>query len=87
MTSGAAGRLSQVEIPHPSYPRWTALARHHYVRFDWAERHQVLHYTVKDTHGSVLGYGTLPARASRCDASWTTSDHSSAGAHWQGELR
>ena len=44
---------------------------------DWAERHQVLHCTVKDTHGMVLGYGTLPARASLCGASWTTSDHSS----------
>ena len=86
MTSGAAGRLSQVEILHPPYPRWTALAQHHYVRFDWAERHQVLHYTVKDTHGTVLGYGTLPARASLCGASWTTSDHSSALTHWQGEV-
>ena len=85
MTSGAAGRLSQVAIPHPSYPRWAALARHHYVRFDWMERHQVLHYTVKDTHGTVVGYGTIPARASPCSASWTTSDHSSADAHWQGE--
>ena len=82
MTSGAAGRLSQVEIPHPPYPRWTALAQHHYVRFDWAERHQVLHYTVKDTYGMVVGYGTIPARRSPCDASWTTSDHSSAIAHW-----
>jgi 3',5'-cyclic AMP phosphodiesterase CpdA len=87
MTSGAAGRLSQVEIPHPPYPRWAALARHHYVRFDWVERHKVLHYTVKDTHGTVAGYGAIPARASPCNAFWTTSDHSSAGASWQGESR
>ena len=46
-------------------------------RFDWAERHKVLHYTVKDTHGTVLGYGTIPARSSQCSASWTASDHGS----------
>jgi hypothetical protein len=49
------------------------------------EQHKVLHYTVKDTHGTVVGYGTIPARASPCIASWTTSDRSSAVAHWQGE--
>jgi hypothetical protein len=80
MTSGAAGRLSQVEIPYPPYPRLTALAQHHYVRFDWVERHQVLQYTVKDTHGTVVGSGIIPARASPCIASWTTSDYSNAGA-------
>jgi hypothetical protein len=87
MTSGAAGRLSQVEIPHPPYPRWAALARHHYVRFDWVEWHKVLHYTVKDMHGTVVGYGTIPARASPCSVSWTISDHSRAGAHRHGESR
>jgi hypothetical protein len=39
LTSGAAGRLSQVAILHPPYPRRTALAQHHYVRFDWAQWH------------------------------------------------
>jgi 3',5'-cyclic AMP phosphodiesterase CpdA len=81
MTSGAAGRLSQVEIPHPPYPRWAALVQHHYVRFDWVEQHKVLHYTVKGIHGTVVGYGTIPARTSPCSASWTSSDHSSADAH------
>ena len=85
MTSGAAGRLSQVAIPHPPYPRWAALARHHYVRFDWLERHKVLHYIVKDTHGTVMGNGAIPARTSPCSASWMTSDHNSAGAPWQRE--
>ena len=78
MTWGAAGRLSQVEILYPSYPRWTTLARHHYMRFDWAARPQVLHYTVKDTHGTVVGYGTIPARLSPCGASWTACDQSNA---------
>ena len=87
ITSGAAGRLSPVAIPHPPYPRWAALARHHYVRFDWVEWHKVLHYTVKDMHGTVVGYGTIPARASQCSASWTTSDHSGAVTHGQRESR
>jgi 3',5'-cyclic AMP phosphodiesterase CpdA len=77
MVSGAAARLSQVDIPHPPYPRWTALAQHHYVRFDWAARDNVLHYTVKDGHSSVLGYGIIPARASQYGASWSISDHGS----------
>jgi hypothetical protein len=59
----------------------------YYVRFDWVERHKVLHYTVKDTHGTVAGYGAIPARASPCSAFWATSDHSSADASWQGESR
>jgi tartrate-resistant acid phosphatase type 5 len=83
MTSGAAGRLSQVAIPHPPYPRWTALAQHHYVRFDWEERSKVLHYTVKNTHGTVVGYGIIPARPSPCAAAWTASHHSSVVAHRQ----
>jgi len=77
MVSGAAGRLSQVEIPHPPYPRWTVLAQYHYVRFEWAELHNCLNYTVKDGHGTVLGYGTIPARSSQRSASWTASDHGS----------
>jgi 3',5'-cyclic AMP phosphodiesterase CpdA len=85
MTSGAAGRLSQVEILHPPYPRWTALAQQHYVRFDWAEQHQVLHYTVKDRNGMIIGCGTIPALTSQCGASWSASAHNSAVVHWQGE--
>ena len=78
MTSGAAGRLSQVEIPYPPYPRLTALAQHHYVRFDWVERHKVLQYAVKDMHGTVLWSGIIPARASPYSASWAISAYSSS---------
>jgi len=51
MTSGAAGRLSQVEIPYPPYPRLSALAQHHYVRFDWVERHKAI--SGKDSPSSI----------------------------------
>jgi 3',5'-cyclic AMP phosphodiesterase CpdA len=75
MVSGAAGRLSQVDIAHPSYPRLTALAQHHYVRFDWIAGQKVLHYTVKDDQGTVIGSGMIPARSSPYGVSWVTSDH------------
>jgi hypothetical protein len=72
MISGAAGRLSQVELPHPPHPRWAAVAQHHYVRFEWVARFRCLVYTVKDWHGTVIGYGMIPGRTTRRYPSWTT---------------
>jgi hypothetical protein len=74
MISGAAGRLSQVELLHPPHPRWAAVAQHHYVRFEWIARSHCLAYTVKDVHGAVIGYGTIPARATMRCPSWTASN-------------
>jgi len=71
MISGAAGRLSQVKLPHPPHPRWAAVAQHHYIRFEWMARFRCLAYTVKDWHGTVIGYGTIPARTTRRFPSWT----------------
>jgi tartrate-resistant acid phosphatase type 5 len=83
MISGAAGRLSQVELPHPSHPRWAAVAQHHYVRFEWVAWSRCLAYTVKDGHGAVIGYGTVPARATVLCPSWTASNQ---GARISGDV-
>ena len=78
MISGAAGRLSQVELPDSPHPRWAAVAQHHYVRCAWVAESRCLTYTVKAWHGAVIGTGTIPARGASCSPSWRASIPSTA---------
>lgn len=62
MVSGAAGRVSQLELSHPPHPRCIALAQYHFVRFEWVEAQQLLRYSVIGSDGQGLGDGTILAR-------------------------
>ena len=63
--------------PHPNLPPPGGKENKKDIHFEKSPK--VLQYAVKDMHGTVLGDGIIPARASPCSASWTTSAYSSAG--------